>query len=215
MDRGNGCAPGLPHCGGFIKTATVSFGQSMPEEPMRRAQELAESCDLFIAIGSSLVVWPAAGFPLARQAQRRAARHRQPRRRPSSTTSPISLSGTTSATCSRRSSRTDSLDFQGLFTTPHISIARIWRSGCNVALVKADFVEASNKRRLKQRNQRHHGVGRNSKGPGARTATWAMKLPMMRQRPSSNSPASSNGLMSRRVTASSCRTTGCRTFSCT
>ena len=32
---------------------------------MRRAQKLTESCDLFLAIGSSLVVWPAAGFPLA------------------------------------------------------------------------------------------------------------------------------------------------------
>src|SRR5690606_39403983 len=57
------------HCGGFIKTATVSFGQAMPEEPMRRAAALADTCDLFIAIGSSLVVWPAAGFPLrAKQA---------------------------------------------------------------------------------------------------------------------------------------------------
>jgi NAD-dependent deacetylase len=63
MERGNGCAPDC-HCGGFIKTATVSFGQAMPEQPMRRAQELAEACDLFIAVGSSLVVWPAAGFPL-------------------------------------------------------------------------------------------------------------------------------------------------------
>jgi NAD-dependent deacetylase len=51
-------------CGGYIKTATVSFGQAMPEAAMRRAQELAESCDVFLAIGSSLVVWPAAGFPL-------------------------------------------------------------------------------------------------------------------------------------------------------
>jgi NAD-dependent deacetylase len=71
MDRANGCAPDCD-CGGFIKTATVSFGQAMPEEPMRRAQELAESCDLFIAIGSSLVVWPAAGFPLV--AKRNGAR---------------------------------------------------------------------------------------------------------------------------------------------
>ena len=55
MERANGCAPDCD-CGGYIKTATVSFGQSMPEEPMRRAQELAESCDLFVAIGSSLVV---------------------------------------------------------------------------------------------------------------------------------------------------------------
>jgi len=51
-------------CGGFIKTATVSFGQAMPAEAMQRAQEAAQACDLFIAVGSSLVVWPAAGFPL-------------------------------------------------------------------------------------------------------------------------------------------------------
>ena len=60
-----GHSPDCPHCGGFIKTATVSFGQSMPESAMQRAQQLTESCDLFVAIGSSLVVWPAAGFPLA------------------------------------------------------------------------------------------------------------------------------------------------------
>jgi NAD-dependent deacetylase len=59
-------------CGGYIKTATVSFGQAMPDGPMRRAQELAESCDLFLVIGSSLVVWPAAGFPLV--AKRNGAR---------------------------------------------------------------------------------------------------------------------------------------------
>lgn len=72
MDAANGCAPDCPDCGGYIKTATVSFGQSMPDAPMRRAQELAESCDLFVAIGSSLVVWPAAGFPLV--AKRNGAR---------------------------------------------------------------------------------------------------------------------------------------------
>lgn len=51
-------------CGGIIKTATVSFGQPMPADAMRRAQDLATTCDLFLAIGSSLVVWPAAGLPL-------------------------------------------------------------------------------------------------------------------------------------------------------
>ena len=51
-------------CGGYIKTATVSFGQAMPAEAMQRAEELSRGCDLFLAIGSSLVVWPAAGFPL-------------------------------------------------------------------------------------------------------------------------------------------------------
>ena len=51
-------------CGGIVKTATVSFGQAMPVDAMRRAQDLATGCDLFLAIGSSLVVWPAAGLPL-------------------------------------------------------------------------------------------------------------------------------------------------------
>jgi NAD-dependent deacetylase len=51
-------------CGGYIKTATVSFGQAMPTDAMRRAEELTKTCDLFLAVGSSLVVWPAAGFPL-------------------------------------------------------------------------------------------------------------------------------------------------------
>jgi NAD-dependent deacetylase len=51
-------------CGGYIKTATISFGQTMPEGPMARAAELSLGCDLFVAIGSSLVVWPAAGFPV-------------------------------------------------------------------------------------------------------------------------------------------------------
>jgi NAD-dependent deacetylase len=51
-------------CGGYIKTATISFGQAMPEAEMRRAEDLAHGCDLFMAIGSSLVVWPAAGLPL-------------------------------------------------------------------------------------------------------------------------------------------------------
>jgi NAD-dependent deacetylase len=57
-------APVCTACGGFIKTATVSFGQSMPEAAMRHAEQLTLRADLFIAIGSSLVVWPAAGFPV-------------------------------------------------------------------------------------------------------------------------------------------------------
>jgi NAD-dependent deacetylase len=59
-----GEAPDCPSCGGIVKSATISFGQAMPDEPMRRAQELTLACDLFIAIGSSLVVYPAAGFPI-------------------------------------------------------------------------------------------------------------------------------------------------------
>jgi NAD-dependent protein deacetylase/lipoamidase len=64
MAAANGCAPDCPACGGYVKTATISFGQAMPDAAMQRAQDLALSCDLFLAIGSSLVVWPAAGFPL-------------------------------------------------------------------------------------------------------------------------------------------------------
>ena len=57
-------APDCTVCDEPVKTATISFGQAMPEDEMRRAAELAQRCDLFLAIGSSLVVWPAAGFPL-------------------------------------------------------------------------------------------------------------------------------------------------------
>ncbi|HVX77622.1 MAG TPA: Sir2 family NAD-dependent protein deacetylase [Bradyrhizobium sp.] len=59
-----GSPPDCIACDEPIKTATISFGQEMPEEAMRRAAELAQQCDLFLAIGSSLVVWPAAGIPL-------------------------------------------------------------------------------------------------------------------------------------------------------
>ena len=50
-------------CGGIIKTATISFGQAMPEDAMRRAEAVTLECDLFIVVGSSLIVYPAAGFP--------------------------------------------------------------------------------------------------------------------------------------------------------
>lgn len=51
-------------CGGLVKSATISFGQAMPEDKMLFAQSEAETCDLMIAIGSSLVVYPAANIPL-------------------------------------------------------------------------------------------------------------------------------------------------------
>jgi NAD-dependent deacetylase len=67
-----GDLPACRLCSGIVNTATISFGQSMPEEPMRRAEEETLSCDLFLVLGSSLTVWPAAGFPL--QARRSGAR---------------------------------------------------------------------------------------------------------------------------------------------
>ena len=57
-------SPTCDVCSGPIKTATISFGQPMPELEMERAQIEAESSDLFIVAGSSLVVFPAATIPL-------------------------------------------------------------------------------------------------------------------------------------------------------
>src|SRR5208337_1469150 len=59
----DGTAPLCSSCGGFVKTATISFGQAMPVEAMRRAEIETRAADLFIVAGSSLVVYPAAGFP--------------------------------------------------------------------------------------------------------------------------------------------------------
>jgi NAD-dependent deacetylase len=62
--RASGTPPECTHCGGIVKSATISFGQSMPEQKMRDAQAASLACDLFIVLGSSLVVYPAAGFPI-------------------------------------------------------------------------------------------------------------------------------------------------------
>jgi NAD-dependent deacetylase len=56
--------PACRDCGGVVKTATISFGQPMPPGPMARAENETLACDLFLVLGSSLVVFPAAGFPL-------------------------------------------------------------------------------------------------------------------------------------------------------
>jgi NAD-dependent deacetylase len=60
---GGGTLPECRDCGGLVKAATVSFGQPMPIGPMQRAQSETLACDLFLAVGSSLQVYPAAGFP--------------------------------------------------------------------------------------------------------------------------------------------------------
>lgn len=62
--RRNEKLPVCDECGGIVKTATISFGQSMSPREMQRAEEESVACDLFLAIGSSLVVYPAAGFPM-------------------------------------------------------------------------------------------------------------------------------------------------------
>ena len=67
----HGDAPDCAQCGGLVKTATISFGQPMPEGEMARAAAAVRACDLLLVLGSSLVVYPAAGFPL--QAKRQGA----------------------------------------------------------------------------------------------------------------------------------------------
>ncbi len=55
--------PSCEQCGGIIKSAVISFGQPMPPVAMAQADQATRDADLFIAIGSSLQVYPAAGFP--------------------------------------------------------------------------------------------------------------------------------------------------------
>ncbi len=69
---GKGELPLCEKCDGIVKTATISFGQAMPEIQMARAQDETIGCDLFLVLGSSLVVYPAAGFP--RIAKRKGAK---------------------------------------------------------------------------------------------------------------------------------------------
>lgn len=59
-----GRPPDCLHCGGIVKSATISFGQAMPEQAMADARAVTFNADLFLAMGSSLQVFPAAGFPV-------------------------------------------------------------------------------------------------------------------------------------------------------
>ena len=60
-------APECEECGGLLKPATISFGQAMPLYEMQRAAEACYACEVFIAVGSSLAVHPAASFPALAQ----------------------------------------------------------------------------------------------------------------------------------------------------
>jgi NAD-dependent deacetylase len=61
--RGGATPPRCGTCDGVLKPAVVLFGESMPDEPTLRAHELAGNSDVFLAVGSSLTVQPAAGLP--------------------------------------------------------------------------------------------------------------------------------------------------------
>ncbi len=72
MDREGIAVPYCEHCGGPLKCATIAFGQSLPQQVLEDAFEHARTCDLFVTIGSSLVVQPANFLPL--EAKRAGAR---------------------------------------------------------------------------------------------------------------------------------------------
>jgi NAD-dependent deacetylase len=55
--------PDCPECGGILKSATISFGEHLVPGDLRRSMAAAESCDVFLAVGTSLTVYPAAGLP--------------------------------------------------------------------------------------------------------------------------------------------------------
>jgi NAD-dependent deacetylase len=55
--------PPCLECGGILKSATISFGENLVVEDLERAHDAAARCDLFLALGSSLGVYPAAGLP--------------------------------------------------------------------------------------------------------------------------------------------------------
>ncbi len=55
--------PQCERCGGYLKTATILFGQRVPEEELTRARDMIDRCDLLLVIGSSLKVTPAATLP--------------------------------------------------------------------------------------------------------------------------------------------------------
>jgi NAD-dependent deacetylase len=61
--------PACRSCGGILKSATISFGQNLVQEDLLRSQRVAAECDLLLAVGSTLGVYPAAGVvPIAQQA---------------------------------------------------------------------------------------------------------------------------------------------------
>ena len=89
VDAGEADPPCLV-CGGILKSDTICFGQNLVPEVIDRAMRVSEECDVLLAVGSSLGVYPAANcVPLASRAGR-PRRHRQrsadgdgrPRRRP-------------------------------------------------------------------------------------------------------------------------------------
>jgi NAD-dependent deacetylase len=66
--------PPCRSCGGILKSATISFGQNLVPEDLMRCERVAQECDLLLAVGSTLAVYPVAGVvPIARHGGARIA----------------------------------------------------------------------------------------------------------------------------------------------
>ena len=66
--------PACRSCGGILKSATISFGQGLVAEDLQRAHRASRECDLMLAVGTKLSVWPVAGVvPTAKEAGARVA----------------------------------------------------------------------------------------------------------------------------------------------
>jgi NAD-dependent deacetylase len=56
--------PRCQHCDGYIRPGVVWFGEAMPQEPWRHAEDAVDACDTMLVVGTSGVVWPAAELPI-------------------------------------------------------------------------------------------------------------------------------------------------------
>ena len=72
--RAGDADPSCRSCGGILKSATISFGQNLVPEDLMRCERVAQECDLLLAVGSTLAVYPVAGVvPIARSSGARIA----------------------------------------------------------------------------------------------------------------------------------------------
>ena len=94
--------PACEHCGGILKSATISFGENLVAEDLERAQLEAARGDVFLALGTSLGVYPGRRAARDRAARRRPARDHQRRGDAVRRRSPTRCSATSSATCCPR-----------------------------------------------------------------------------------------------------------------
>ena len=212
--------PACEACGGIVKSATISFGQAMPEAADAAGAGTRLACDLFLAIGSSLVVYPAAAFPAL--AKRNGARLVIVNREPTELDEMADLvihgeiGRVLGSLCVTRD-RTTAAKFahresDRAFGLPRIhercylpvknrvALIRLRVPSCLTITVPVPFDDAKGTRSRLERSR--HDASDRICGQSVRSI-------------SSRSAAASSGSTSLRVSASSCPITACPMFSCT